>query len=786
SHQPRSPRRSFGGGGNPPSTPFASPPVFIRRGLAEGEMSGRETGAAAASPSGGALGGGSLPLQAAASPVTQPQPSVFTEPPIWREVHRFLRNPAKPVILAMSRPDAKKNVATLIKAYGSSAVLRDLANLVLVLGNRDAIDSMASGSARVMEGVLKLVDAYDLYGSVAYPKRHSQSDVSDIYHFAAATRGVFVNVALQEPFGLTLIEAAAHGVPIVATCHGGPTDIVATLRNGVTAEPGDVGAIATAITDIITRPELWDTFSNNGRNNILAYSWPSHVLSYLRVVEARRAAEYPTAAAATRSGGSPGPVGMAGQAGGGAAAGHAAATPGGGGGPPGCHGSPSYHLHLRTSYSLSYDDLSQLSQAACYQGTRLSLAGRSGGRWVVFCCDCDKELAQAGGALAALSAARRAAAEHSLPLTEAADRLGDIRLSALLRHALADVRMDAPAACLGLGVLSCLGCTDTRALLAAGGVALSELDFVSCNNGCQLWLTGIKVHRNGVGNSANSGDSGGGGGGGENVNGNLQLEDPKLLFDDRYERHMEYRWEATTAKQVVRRILSNRSGWGKLPLGQPGRPAPRISALGPYHIMVTFSGAAARDVNPTVLLTRFRRKLRLSGLRAQVVITPAVASSSCGRATSGCAGDGGGGGSRGAGELRANSMGLPGAVTATDSSPSLEGFTLHVVPLRCSRAMVLRYISAWYGIPLEDVTVVAFSTGGGHIATAALHCSDAEDLVAGQQRVVLMPEAPAVVEVAAGGCRRQRHHQQAEEAPPGIFTVDLSPYLTSGRVAVVD
>lgn len=33
---------------------------------------------------------------------------------------------------------------------------------------------MAAGSARVMESVLKLVDAYDLYGSVAYPKRHSQ------------------------------------------------------------------------------------------------------------------------------------------------------------------------------------------------------------------------------------------------------------------------------------------------------------------------------------------------------------------------------------------------------------------------------------------------------------------------------------------------------------------------------------------------------------------------------------------------------------------------------------
>jgi len=55
------------------------------------------------------------------------------EPPLWREVFRFLRNPRKPVILAMCRPDKKKNVIALVRAFGSSPVLRDLANLVLIL-----------------------------------------------------------------------------------------------------------------------------------------------------------------------------------------------------------------------------------------------------------------------------------------------------------------------------------------------------------------------------------------------------------------------------------------------------------------------------------------------------------------------------------------------------------------------------------------------------------------------------------------------------------------------------
>jgi hypothetical protein len=77
-------------------------------------------------------------------------------------------------------------------------------------GNRELIDSMAGGSAKVLTQVLKLIDNHDLYGSVAYPKRHTQKDISDIYRLCLATHGVFTNVALQEPFGLTVIEVSAR------------------------------------------------------------------------------------------------------------------------------------------------------------------------------------------------------------------------------------------------------------------------------------------------------------------------------------------------------------------------------------------------------------------------------------------------------------------------------------------------------------------------------------------------------------------------------------------------
>lgn len=58
----------------------------------------------------------------------------------------------------------------------------------LIMGNRDDIDEMSSTNASVLLSILKLIDRYDLYGHVAYPKHHKQSDVPDIYRLAAKTK----------------------------------------------------------------------------------------------------------------------------------------------------------------------------------------------------------------------------------------------------------------------------------------------------------------------------------------------------------------------------------------------------------------------------------------------------------------------------------------------------------------------------------------------------------------------------------------------------------------------
>ncbi|XP_061991482.1 probable sucrose-phosphate synthase 1 [Rosa rugosa] len=203
------------------------------------------------------------------------------DPPIWTEIMRFFTNPRKPMILALARPDPKKNITTLVKAFGECRPLRELANLTLIMGNRDGIDDMSSTSASVLLSVLKLIDKHDLYGQVAYPKHHKQSDVPEIYRLAAKTKGVFINPAFIEPFGLTLIEAAAYGLPIVATKNGGPVDIIQVLDNGLLIDPHDQQSIADALLKLVADKQLWARCRQNGLKNIHLYSWPEHCKTYL-------------------------------------------------------------------------------------------------------------------------------------------------------------------------------------------------------------------------------------------------------------------------------------------------------------------------------------------------------------------------------------------------------------------------------------------------------------------------------------------------------------------------
>ncbi|MBF0447070.1 MAG: glycosyltransferase [Magnetococcales bacterium] len=206
--------------------------------------------------------------------------------PVIDAIKHFLRHPEKPVVLAISRPDERKNITVLLDAFGRSEKLRGLANLVIISGNRDRIEDLGSIAQRVMTDILFKVDRYNLYGSVAYPKAHKPHEVPEIYRFAAQTRGIFINPALTEPFGLTLLEASASGLPLVATQEGGPQDIIGNCKNGFLVDPLDPDEIARYLIQLLDNRQTWQEKSENGQLNVHRfYTWESHVSRYLKQVK---------------------------------------------------------------------------------------------------------------------------------------------------------------------------------------------------------------------------------------------------------------------------------------------------------------------------------------------------------------------------------------------------------------------------------------------------------------------------------------------------------------------
>ena len=204
---------------------------------------------------------------------------------LYQQLTYSLTDSNKPVILALSRPDPRKNVAALIEAYGQSTELQEKANLLIIAGNRDDVDDLETGAQEVFHEIWAMIDRYDLYGKVSLPKHHNRDEVAFIYRIAAASGGVFVNPALTEPFGLTLIEAAASGLPLVATEDGGPRDIIDNCQNGLLIDPLEPQTITEALLKLFNQPELKQQMIEQGLTGVKQhYAWQAHAERYLKLI----------------------------------------------------------------------------------------------------------------------------------------------------------------------------------------------------------------------------------------------------------------------------------------------------------------------------------------------------------------------------------------------------------------------------------------------------------------------------------------------------------------------
>jgi glycosyltransferase involved in cell wall biosynthesis len=94
---------------------------------------------------------------------------------------------------------------------------------------------------------------------------------------------LLVHAARQETFGLTIVEAAAHGVPAVAVDEGGPRETILEGETGLRAAP-DEAALGEALVRLLSDPDGARRMGERAREHVRRrYAWERGADDFLAV-----------------------------------------------------------------------------------------------------------------------------------------------------------------------------------------------------------------------------------------------------------------------------------------------------------------------------------------------------------------------------------------------------------------------------------------------------------------------------------------------------------------------
>jgi glycosyltransferase involved in cell wall biosynthesis len=89
-----------------------------------------------------------------------------------------------------------------------------------------------------------------------------------------------------EPFGMVVIEAMLAKKPVVASNHGGPTEIVIDKHTGFLFEPNNFESLANALDKLISNKQMRLDYGKHGYQRVLEkFSLKSHVSHFEKIFE---------------------------------------------------------------------------------------------------------------------------------------------------------------------------------------------------------------------------------------------------------------------------------------------------------------------------------------------------------------------------------------------------------------------------------------------------------------------------------------------------------------------
>lgn len=171
-----------------------------------------------------------------------------------------LRGPYRvpPVIGAMGRYVSKKGFETYIDA------------LALLKARGIVFEAILGGEGPLAEALQARINSHGLQREVTMA-----GWVEDKSAFFSRV-DVFVLPSLDEPFGIVLIEAMAHGVPVITSDASGPQEIVHHGVDALVTPRGNAVLLADALAHVLQQPETAERLGMAGRALVMQeYSIPA-------------------------------------------------------------------------------------------------------------------------------------------------------------------------------------------------------------------------------------------------------------------------------------------------------------------------------------------------------------------------------------------------------------------------------------------------------------------------------------------------------------------------------
>ena len=197
------------------------------------------------------------------------------------DIFGSLDDPDKPPIFTMARLDKIKNITGLIHAFGMSKKLLKSYNLIFAAGTIHVKDSSDIEERSEITKAYDLIKRFNLHGKVRWLPSINKLDTGEVYRIIADHKGIFVQPALFEAFGLTVIEAMASGLPTFAPKFGGALEIIKYGFNGFLLNTSKPELISKSLEQFAEQCEadenLWKTISKNAIQRVRdRFNWDSY------------------------------------------------------------------------------------------------------------------------------------------------------------------------------------------------------------------------------------------------------------------------------------------------------------------------------------------------------------------------------------------------------------------------------------------------------------------------------------------------------------------------------